>query len=29
MRDEGPRYDGEATDQAFSETVNFFRRTLS
>ena len=28
MRDEGPRYDGEATDQAFSEMVNFFRRAL-
>ncbi len=28
MRDEGPRYDGEATDQAFSGMVNFFRRAL-
>lgn len=28
MRDEGPRYDAEATDQAFSEMVDFFRRTL-
>jgi carboxymethylenebutenolidase len=28
MRDEGPRYDSEATDQAFGEMVNFFRRTL-
>ena len=28
MRDEGPRYDSEATDQAFSEMVEFFRRIL-
>ena len=28
MRDEGPRYDAEATDQAFSEMVEFFRRAL-
>ena len=28
MRDEGPRYDAEATDQAFDEMVDFFRRTL-
>jgi carboxymethylenebutenolidase len=26
MRDEGPRYDPEATDQAFAEMVGFFRR---
>jgi carboxymethylenebutenolidase len=29
MRDEGPRHDPEATDQAFSAMVNFFRRHLS
>ncbi|CAN5322991.1 MAG: dienelactone hydrolase family protein [Pyrinomonadaceae bacterium] len=28
MRDEGPRYDAEATDQAFGEMVAFFRHTL-
>jgi carboxymethylenebutenolidase len=28
MRDEGPRYDAEATDQAFSEMIDFFRRAL-
>lgn len=28
MRDEGPRYDPEATDQAWDEMVGFFRRTL-
>lgn len=28
MRDEGPRYDAEATDQAFSEMVAFFRRVF-
>ncbi|MGA9772486.1 MAG: dienelactone hydrolase family protein [Blastocatellia bacterium] len=28
MRDEGPRYDPEATDQAFDEMVNFFRRVF-
>ncbi|HKS39037.1 MAG TPA: dienelactone hydrolase family protein [Blastocatellia bacterium] len=28
MRDEGPRYDAEATDQAFTEMVDFFRRAL-
>jgi carboxymethylenebutenolidase len=27
-RDVGPRFDPEATDQAFAETVAFFRRTL-
>jgi carboxymethylenebutenolidase len=26
MRDEGPRYDAEATDQAFAEMVELFRR---
>ena len=26
MRDEGPRYDPEATDQAWSEMIHFFRR---
>jgi len=26
MRDEGPRYDGEAADQAFGEMIKFFRR---
>jgi carboxymethylenebutenolidase len=26
MRDEGPRYDPEATDQAFAEMITFFRR---
>jgi carboxymethylenebutenolidase len=26
MRDEGPRYDAEATDQAWVETIKFFRR---
>ena len=29
MRDEGPRYDPEATDQAFAVMVDFFRRHLS
>jgi len=28
-RDEGPRFDPEATDQAFAETVGFFRRVFS
>lgn len=28
MRDEGPRYDPEATDQAFSEMINFYRRVF-
>src|SRR5262245_56731625 len=28
MRDEGPRYDPEATDQAWDEMIRFFRRTL-
>jgi len=28
MRDEGPRYDPEATDQAWSEMIQFFRRVL-
>jgi carboxymethylenebutenolidase len=28
MRDEGPRYDSEATDQAFAEMVALFRRVL-
>ena len=27
-RDIGPRFDPEATDQAFAETVSFFRRVL-
>lgn len=29
MRDEGPRYDAEATDQAFGEMVNFYRRIFT
>ncbi len=29
MRDEGPRYDPEATDQAFSEMIGFYRRVFS
>lgn len=29
MRDEGPRYDPEATDQAFGEMVGFYRRTFN
>jgi carboxymethylenebutenolidase len=29
MRDEPPRYDSEATDQAFMEMVSFFRRVLA
>ena len=29
MRDEGPRYDPESTDSAFSEMVQLFRRTLA
>jgi carboxymethylenebutenolidase len=29
MRDEGPRYDPEATDQAFSEMVGLFRRVFA
>ena len=29
MRDEGPRYDPEATDQAFAEMVNFYRTVFS
>ena len=28
MRDEGPRYDSETTDQAWSEMIEFFRRVL-
>jgi len=28
MRDEGPRYDPEATDQAWGEMIQFFRRSL-
>ena len=28
MRDEGPRYDAEITDQAWSEMIQFFRRAL-
>jgi len=28
MRDEGPRYDPETTDQAWSEMIQFFRRVL-
>ena len=28
MRDEGPRYDSEATDQAFGEMIDFFRRVF-
>jgi carboxymethylenebutenolidase len=28
MRDEGPRYDPEATDQAFADMVSFYRATL-
>lgn len=28
MRDEGPRYDSEATDQAFSDMIAFYRRVL-
>src|SRR5215813_12897554 len=28
MRDEGPRYDPEATDRAWDEMITFFRRTL-
>jgi carboxymethylenebutenolidase len=28
MRDEGPRYDAEATDAAWSECIGFLRRTL-
>ena len=28
MRDEGPRYDPEATDQAWSEMIEFFRRAF-
>jgi carboxymethylenebutenolidase len=28
MRDEGPRYDPEVTDQAWSEMIQFFRRVL-
>lgn len=28
MRDEGPRYDPKATDQAWSEMIQFFRRVL-
>ncbi len=29
MRDEGPRYDSEATDQAFGEMIAFYRRVFS
>ena len=28
MRDEGPRYDPEATDQAWTEMIQFFRRVI-
>ena len=28
MRDEGPRYDPEATDQAWSEMIRFYRRVI-
>jgi len=28
MRDEGPRYDSEATDQAWAEAIAFYRRAL-
>ena len=28
MRDEGPRYDPEATDQAFADMIALFRNTL-
>jgi carboxymethylenebutenolidase len=28
MRDEGPRFDAEATDQAFAEMIGLFRRVL-
>ena len=28
MRDEGPRYDSEVTDQAWNEMIGFFRRVL-
>src|SRR2546427_2480029 len=28
MRDEGARYDGEATDQAFGEMISFYRRAF-
>jgi len=28
MRDEGPRYDSEATDQAWSEMISFYRKNL-
>jgi carboxymethylenebutenolidase len=28
MRDEGPRYDSEATDQAFGEMIRFYRATF-
>ena len=28
MRDEGPRYDAESTDQAFKEMIEFFRRVF-
>ena len=29
MRDEGPRYDPEATDGAFTDMLGLFRRTLN
>lgn len=29
MRDEGPRYDPEATDSAFADMLNLFKRTLA
>jgi carboxymethylenebutenolidase len=29
MRDEGPRYDPEATDRAWSEMIDFYRRALA
>jgi dienelactone hydrolase len=28
MRDEGPRYDPEATDRAWGEMIQFFRRVI-
>jgi carboxymethylenebutenolidase len=28
MRDEGPRYDPEATDQAWNEMIHFYRRVF-
>jgi carboxymethylenebutenolidase len=29
MRDEGPRYDPEATDEAFADMISLFRGTLT